>query len=350
MTVRSMQDADQAGDEEGQRQGDEERGAEQVWRMGADQLLHDEGRVGSDHDHLAMGHVDDAHGAERDRETDGREQKNGTERHAVPDILDGIPEREPAADAFGGLGSSLSDIGRRAGRQVREKRQGVLVAASLQGFDGGDFFGSGSIRLIEKDSGARIFEGHFHIAFALLCNGLLEGRQGGGIAGAEDGAGGIEAGSGIGAEQGHAAERRFDGAANAVVEPHGLGACGGFGGLARRSIDGLAGGIADIDLPTGHQQLPIAQGFDQLQGQGMSAAGDGADGGLRVGIAVGGEFRQCVFVGSGDGGGCHADQQNECLQNAAQACHAINFERRTRRGRPCGRPRFRQEVRRRTSS
>ena len=61
MMVALDQDADAAGDEEGERHGDEQRPVEQARRMGADHLLHDEGGVGAEHDHLAMRHVDDAH-------------------------------------------------------------------------------------------------------------------------------------------------------------------------------------------------------------------------------------------------------------------------------------------------
>ena len=42
----------------------------------ADDLLHHKGRVGPQHHHLAMGHVDDAHDTEGDREPDRREQQN----------------------------------------------------------------------------------------------------------------------------------------------------------------------------------------------------------------------------------------------------------------------------------
>ena len=64
----------------------------------ADDLLDDEGRIGAEHDHLAMRHVDDAHHAEGDGEADGGEQQHRAEREAVPDVLAGVPEREVAVD------------------------------------------------------------------------------------------------------------------------------------------------------------------------------------------------------------------------------------------------------------
>jgi hypothetical protein len=41
------------------------------------------GGVGAEHDHLAMRHVDDAHHAERDGETDCGEQQHAAEADAL---------------------------------------------------------------------------------------------------------------------------------------------------------------------------------------------------------------------------------------------------------------------------
>ena len=64
------------GNPPGQWQGDQQRGVEQARRVVADHLLHHEGRVGAQHDHFAMRHVDDAHDAKRDGEADGGEQQH----------------------------------------------------------------------------------------------------------------------------------------------------------------------------------------------------------------------------------------------------------------------------------
>ena len=97
---RSMATPTSAGDEEGERQRDRQRPVEQPGRGVADDLLHDEGRVGAEHHHLAMRHVDDAHDAEGDGEADRGEQQHRAERDAVPDVLAGVPERQRAVDAW----------------------------------------------------------------------------------------------------------------------------------------------------------------------------------------------------------------------------------------------------------
>ena len=61
-------------------------------------LLDDEGRVGAEHDHFAVGHVDDAHDAEGDGKADGGEQQDGAKRQAVPGVLHDAPEGELALD------------------------------------------------------------------------------------------------------------------------------------------------------------------------------------------------------------------------------------------------------------
>ena len=66
--------------------------------MGPDQLLGDEGRVGAEHDQLAMRHVDDAHHPEGDGEPDRREQQHRAERQPEPDILRLRPQRLRALD------------------------------------------------------------------------------------------------------------------------------------------------------------------------------------------------------------------------------------------------------------
>src|SRR5690606_24184502 len=69
-------DPDGAGDEEGGGQGDEKGIVEQKREVSADDQLDEEGGVGPEHDHFAVGHVDDAHDAEGDGETDGGEEEN----------------------------------------------------------------------------------------------------------------------------------------------------------------------------------------------------------------------------------------------------------------------------------
>ena len=49
----------------------------------AEDVLDQVGRVGADGDEFPVGHVDDAHQAERDRQPDGDDQEHGTERQAA---------------------------------------------------------------------------------------------------------------------------------------------------------------------------------------------------------------------------------------------------------------------------
>ena len=187
---------------------------------GADQLLHDEGRVGADHDHLAMGHVDDAHGAEGDRETDGREQQNGAEarrrtRHSGPRSRARAAASMPSAAL---AAASSRSAGVPAGRLRRSARASWLPRAR-EDFDSRKLVWRGGVGLVENDRGASALKRAADMRIALLSDGLFESRQSRDIARAEDGAGGSEARVPASVlSRVEAAERGLDGAANAVVE------------------------------------------------------------------------------------------------------------------------------------
>ncbi len=87
MTPRSMAMPTRPATRKADGNGDRQRVVEQPRREGADELLHHERGVGAQHHHLAVRHVDDAHDAEGDGEPDGREQQDGAEREAVPEVL-----------------------------------------------------------------------------------------------------------------------------------------------------------------------------------------------------------------------------------------------------------------------
>ena len=70
--------------------------------------LHDVGRVGAEHHQLAMGHVDDAHDAERDREADRDQHEHGAQAEAEEQRLD-----------------------RGVDRSLRSMRSSALAAAAL---------------------------------------------------------------------------------------------------------------------------------------------------------------------------------------------------------------------------
>ena len=128
----------QAGDQEGQRNGDGERIVEQRRIVRSDHILHHEGHIGADHHHLAVRHVDDAHDAEGDGKPDGGEQQHRAERNAVPGVLHRVPNAQPLADGGGGAGGGFHDRRRGAGGKTLQKPQRVLIAALRIDRDGGE--------------------------------------------------------------------------------------------------------------------------------------------------------------------------------------------------------------------
>ena len=141
------EDADQAGDDEGQRHGDDQRLVEQA-RIARSRITSwtDEGHVGAEHHHLAMGHVDDAHDAEGDGEPDGGEQQHRAERDAVPGVLRRLQmasSLEIERDRAGG--SRVTDAGVSAG-SADSSADRVLIAALADDGDGGDLVGVAGVR------------------------------------------------------------------------------------------------------------------------------------------------------------------------------------------------------------
>ncbi len=174
MMPRSIEDADAARHQEGERQGDQERGVEEVRRRGANDLLHDEGRGGTQHDHLAMRHVDDAHGAEGDGKSDGRQQQHGAERDAVPDILRGFPGGQRLAHRLGGDDGSRLDLGFLGvvGRALQDAQR-LAIAAVAHNADRLDLLGDRRIGG-EHDGGTRFGEGLLHARILLAGNRSVE--------------------------------------------------------------------------------------------------------------------------------------------------------------------------------
>ena len=248
--VRSISDADRAGDEEGQRHRDQQRVVEQGGIAGADHLLHHEGGVGPDHHHLAMRHVDDAHHAEGDGKADRREQQHRAERQAVPGVLHDRPYRQPALDRGVALAAAARDrrpAGRR--RPAGQQRERLLVAAGLDGGDGFELVGVGGIRLEQQDRRARFGEGQLRGLVGFLRQRAVDRRQHRLIMGLEHRLRGCDALGRIGRQQRQAAERGLHGAAQPVVEANGVGAVGKLStGSAGRGVDRLAVGLVDIDL------------------------------------------------------------------------------------------------------
>ena len=130
---------------------------EQTRRVGADHLLHHEGRIGAEHDHLAMGHVDHAHLAERDGKADGGKEQDRAEADAVGDVLHEGPEREPLFDGPDARRGNRAQRFRRVGGGERRSRR-VLVSAARELEDGGDALGLRRVGLQQDDGGAGRFQ------------------------------------------------------------------------------------------------------------------------------------------------------------------------------------------------
>ena len=188
----------------------------------AEQLLHDKGGIGAEHDHLAMRHVDDAHHAEGDREPDRGEQQHAAEADALEQIggepgqpqavVDRVraPRRRPARNCGIGFGSCVGTsssrlltcgVGSAAADSVADRRQ--------------PFVGVG----LRRPSAARLcciaarISGSFSAASAFSSSAAAsaEGCRSASCAAASRG-------GRIGAEQGQPPERRLDRAAQAVVD------------------------------------------------------------------------------------------------------------------------------------
>ena len=81
-------EAERRRDDEGRDDGHGHVGAEGGGREVAEGVLHHVGRVGADHDELAVRHVDDAHEAEGDGQADGGQKQDGAQADAVEHLHD----------------------------------------------------------------------------------------------------------------------------------------------------------------------------------------------------------------------------------------------------------------------
>ena len=89
-------DADRARNDKGEREW--RRRATNSATRAAGSVCTTIGRIGAEHHHFAMRHVDDAHDAEGDREANRREQQDRRGRNAVPEVLRHVPYREAGVD------------------------------------------------------------------------------------------------------------------------------------------------------------------------------------------------------------------------------------------------------------
>ena len=313
--VRSMTTPGAAGDQESERNGDRQRIVEQRRIAGADELLHHEGRVGAEHHHLAMRHVDDAHHAEGDGEPDRRQQQHRAEREPVPGVLHGAPDRQRALDLSARRQRGLVHGVRLVGRQAVDQAERILVAAVADDRDGEDLVGHAAVVGGEHDGGARLGHRLFHARIGFRGERLVERRQNVGRARLEHRLRGVVAPVGIGGHQRQSADRRVDHAAQPVIEADRIDIVGrrAFGRLAGRGVEQRAVFGLDVDLLVlgAERQPPLLQRLDQRPRQRAAAGGDRVDRIGGVAEIVGGEARQRVLVGAGIGKAGAGDEQAE---------------------------------------
>ncbi len=234
-------DADRPGRQEGERDGDRQRPVEEMRRMVPDHLLHHEGRVGADHDHLAMRHVDDAHDAEGDGESDRSEQQDRAQRQAEPEGPRGGDDLLLALDVGDSLveehferprASALSCF--RSARPSGVMRpDSVWAACTLSASD---------VSLLVSTIAARASAKAFlTLGSVSLASASLECGEGGRIAAAEDGIRGLQTPRGVRRHQRERSDSGGDDAAQAIVEPDRFAAAGGLG--AGGGIEDFPGGV-----------------------------------------------------------------------------------------------------------
>src|SRR5450830_765315 len=132
--------ADGGGDEKRHRQRDQRVELDGLRHVALHQQLHHVGGVGAEHQHLAVGHVDHAQQAERDRQAQGREQQDRTEGHAAEGLAEDLAQHQFAFDlGQAGLGGGMHrSVGFHAGgEQGFEAGAGQRVAGAAKQTHGG---------------------------------------------------------------------------------------------------------------------------------------------------------------------------------------------------------------------
>ncbi len=210
--------ADDPRDDEGERNSEGDRPILQ--RRGQNGLHHIR-RIGAEHHHFAMRHVDDAHDAESDRKANRREQQNRCRREAIPEILRHSPHGEAPVDrGQRGFGGALD---RRVGRLLHElvdQALCVFVATFLQRCDRREAVLRRRAFAGREDRRAGEFQriGDARVGFLLELR--LERRQRLDVASLEHVAGRRHPLLRIRVGQGQRPDRALNGLAQRVVDPH----------------------------------------------------------------------------------------------------------------------------------
>jgi hypothetical protein len=197
---------------------DGERVVEQYGRVVADRLLHDEGRVGAEHHHLAMRHVDDAHHPEGDGEADRGEEQHRSERQPVPDILRRVPDRKVLMDVRNRGGGGVLHRGGRIGRKGAQDRHRIVVASRGDDFDGINAIRFRGFVVRDENGRPRLLQNLLDRRIGFPGDRSLDHRERARLARLQHRLGRDKALGGIFAKQTERAKRRFDRSAHAVVD------------------------------------------------------------------------------------------------------------------------------------
>ena len=141
-------------------------------------LLHDEGRIGAEHDHLAMRHVDDAHHAEGDGKPDRRQQQDAAERNPFEQADPDLDELEARRDRGHCRLGRFAQIGILLGDEQRLKLAfDIGIGRARQTIDRGQ--PAGAIGAAQIDQRERRLDRLTHRGLRLL--GQRRGEARGGI-------------------------------------------------------------------------------------------------------------------------------------------------------------------------
>ena len=174
-------DAHQGGKEESHRQGDDQIEVDPGGRHpGAKGFLDHIGGVAAQHDHLAMGHIDDPHDAESDGKTDGGQQQDAAQGQALEQIGGKADGGQFVVDGGQHLLGGGLDLGVwLGGDQALQLGLHTAVGRAGQGGDGGQ-----AAILVGRDqikAGQGRLQSLLHAGVALVIQGLaqqLGGSQG----------------------------------------------------------------------------------------------------------------------------------------------------------------------------
>ena len=99
-------------------------------------FLDNERRIGPDHHHLAMGHVDHAHHAKRDGKADGGQQQDRPEAEPGEQLPEKFPQIDPFLDRLEGVfGRFYNRLVRLRGGNALEHRADSAVGIDSQRVD-----------------------------------------------------------------------------------------------------------------------------------------------------------------------------------------------------------------------